>query len=58
MLIVYGKDDYIFPVAGAEAFKKDVRNLEFHLYPTGHFALESFGDEISATIRDFLDRKV
>jgi pimeloyl-ACP methyl ester carboxylesterase len=58
MLIVYGKDDYIFPGAGAEAFKKDVKNLEFHLYPTGHFALESFGDEIAATIRDFLGRKV
>jgi pimeloyl-ACP methyl ester carboxylesterase len=58
MLIVYGKDDYIFPGIGAEAFKKDVKNLEFHLYPTGHFALESFGDEIGATIRSFLDRKV
>jgi pimeloyl-ACP methyl ester carboxylesterase len=57
MLIVYGKDDYIFPGVGAEAFKKDVKNLEFHLYPTGHFALESFGKEISATIRDFLSRK-
>ena len=58
MLIVYGKDDYIFPGVGAEAFKKDVKNLEFHLYPTGHFALESFGDEITDTIRDFLTRKV
>jgi len=58
MLIVYGKDDYIFPASGAEAFKKDVRNLEFHLYPTGHFALESFGSEIAATIRDFLGRKL
>ncbi len=58
MLIVYGKDDFIFPGVGAEAFKKDVKNLEFHLYPTGHFALESFGEEISSAIRDFLDRKV
>jgi len=58
MLIVYGKNDYIFPVAGAEAYKKDVKNLEYHLFDTGHFALESFGQEIGATIRDFLDRKV
>lgn len=58
MLIVYGKNDYIFPAGGAEAFKKDVKNLEFHLYDTGHFALESFGGEIGATIKDFLDRKV
>jgi pimeloyl-ACP methyl ester carboxylesterase len=58
MLIVYGKNDYIFPASGAEAFKKDVQHLEYHLYDTGHFALESFGDEIGATIKDFLDRKV
>lgn len=58
MLIVYGKDDYIFPVSGAEAYKRDVKNLEYHLYDTGHFALESFGDEISAVIRGFMERKV
>ena len=57
MLIVYGKDDYIFPGVGAEAFKKDLKNLEFHLFPTGHFALESYGDEISILIKDFLKRK-
>jgi pimeloyl-ACP methyl ester carboxylesterase len=58
MLIVYGKNDYIFPAVGAEAYKRDVKNLEYHLFDTGHFALESFGAEITATIRDFLDRKV
>ncbi len=58
MLIVYGKDDYIFPGSGAEAFKKDVKNLEFHLFEAGHFALESHGEEIAAIIDDFLERKV
>lgn len=58
MLVVYGKNDYIFPASGAEAYKKDVKNLEFHLYDAGHFALESHGICIAATIRDFLDRKV
>lgn len=58
MLIVYGKDDYIFPGSGAEAFKKDVKNLEFHLFEAGHFTLESHGDEIAAIINGFLDRKV
>jgi pimeloyl-ACP methyl ester carboxylesterase len=57
-LVVYGKDDYIFPGVGAEAFKKDLKNLEFHLFPTGHFALESYGKEIGELISDFLDRKV
>ncbi|GGN07444.1 alpha/beta hydrolase [Dyadobacter beijingensis] len=58
MLIVYGKNDYIFPVGGAEAYKKDVKNLEYHLFDAGHFALESVGDEIADKIRDFLERKV
>jgi len=58
MLIVYGKNDYIFPVIGAEAYKKDVKNLEYHLYDAGHFALESHGREIADVIRDFLTRKV
>jgi pimeloyl-ACP methyl ester carboxylesterase len=57
MLIVYGKNDYIFPVAGAEAYKKDIKNLEYHLFDTGHFALESHGNEIAAVIRKFLDKK-
>ena len=57
-LVVYGKDDYIFPGVGAEAFKKDLKNLEFHLFDTGHFALESFGTEIGDLISDFLARKV
>lgn len=58
MLIVYGKNDYIFPELGAEAFKKDIKNLEYHLFDAGHFALESNGDEIATIIGDFLSRKV
>jgi len=56
-IVVYGKDDYIFPGVGGEAFKKDLKNLEFHLFSTGHFALESFGAEMGALIKDFLLRK-
>jgi len=58
MLIVYGKNDYIFPASVAEAYKKDVKNLECHLFDTGHFALETHGVQIAATIINFLDRKV
>jgi pimeloyl-ACP methyl ester carboxylesterase len=47
MLIVYGKNDYIFPVSGTNAFKKETQNLEYHLYDTGHFALEDFGNELA-----------
>jgi pimeloyl-ACP methyl ester carboxylesterase len=55
-LIVWGKNDVIFPAAGAEPFKRDLTNLEFHLLDTGHFALESNGPEIARLMRRFLDR--
>lgn len=53
-LIVYGKNDYIFPVAGAEAYKTDLKNLDFNLFDAGHFALESHGAEIAEKIKSFL----
>lgn len=53
-LIVWGKNDEIFPAAGAHPYKKDLKNLEFHLLDTGHFALEEDGDVIAGYIRDFL----
>lgn len=57
-LIVYGKNDYIFPEAGAQAYKKDLKNIDFNLYDTGHFALESFGTEIAEKIRSFMEQNV
>ncbi|MDX1925203.1 MAG: alpha/beta hydrolase [Pirellulaceae bacterium] len=55
-LIVWGKNDAIFPAAGAEPYKRDLKNLEFHLLDTGHFALEEDGTEITKRIRGFLER--
>ena len=57
-LIVWGANDEIFPAAGAHAYKRDLKDLEFHLLDTGHFALEEDGDVIARTIRDFLARKL
>jgi pimeloyl-ACP methyl ester carboxylesterase len=56
-LIVWGKNDEIFPAAGAYPYQRDLQNLEFHLLDTGHFALEEEGPFIARTIRDFLDRQ-
>ncbi len=56
MLIVWGKNDQIFPAAGAEPYKRDVKNLEFHLLDAGHFALESNGAEIAGLMHAFLDK--
>ena len=62
-LIVWGKNDYIFPEEGAHPYKRDINNTEFHLLDTGHFALEEDGDEIAYLITcfmakhtDFLDK--
>lgn len=57
-LIVWGKNDEIFPAAGAEPYKRDLKDLEYHLIDTGHFALETHGQEIADLIRSFLKRKV
>ncbi len=53
-LIVWGDKDEIFPAAGAYPYKEDMKNLEFHLLDTGHFALEEDGQVIADTIRRFL----
>ncbi len=53
-LIVWGKNDTIFPAEGANPYKRDLETLEFHLLDTGHFALEEDGDVIAARIRAFL----
>ena len=55
-LVVWGKNDYIFPAEGAHPYKRDLTNIEFHLLDTGHFALEEDGDVIASEIRDFMAR--
>ncbi|NJB70122.1 pimeloyl-ACP methyl ester carboxylesterase [Saonia flava] len=55
-LIVWGKNDYIFPAEGAYPYKRDLKNLDFHLLNTGHFALEEKGDEIAKYILNFLEK--
>jgi pimeloyl-ACP methyl ester carboxylesterase len=57
-LIVWGKNDTIFPAEGAQPYKRDLKNLEFHLLDTGHFALEEDGDQIATLMRDFLGKHV
>lgn len=57
-LIVWGKNDQIFPAAGAYPYKRDVKNLDFHLLDTGHFALEEDGATIASLMHRFLDRHV
>ena len=57
-LIVWGKNDYIFPAEGAHPYKRDLKTLEFHLLDTGHFALEEDNDFIAERMRSFLGKHV
>ena len=57
-LVVWGKNDKIFPAEGAHPYKRDLPDVEFHLLDTGHFALEDKLDEMVPLIRDFLARNV
>jgi pimeloyl-ACP methyl ester carboxylesterase len=57
LLAVWGKNDPFFIPPGAEAYKRDLPDAEIHFLDTGHFALETHGDEIAAHMRDFLARR-
>jgi pimeloyl-ACP methyl ester carboxylesterase len=58
VLIAWGKNDSIFPPAGAEPYKRDLKTLEYHLLDAGHFALETEGDTIAGLMREFLGKHV
>ncbi len=53
-LVVWGERDFVFAVGGAEAYRKDLNDIEVHLLKAGHFALETNAAEIAAHIRRFM----
>jgi pimeloyl-ACP methyl ester carboxylesterase len=57
-LIVWGKNDQIFPAEGAYPYRRDLKDLEFHLLDTGHFALEEEGATIARLMRRFLGTRL
>lgn len=57
-LITWGTNDAFFPVLGARAYLRDLKDAELHLLEAGHFALESHGEVIAPLMRDFLERRV
>lgn len=52
-LIVWGKGDFVFTPAGAEAYRQDLKQVELHMLDAGHFALETNASEIASFIRAF-----
>jgi pimeloyl-ACP methyl ester carboxylesterase len=57
-LIIWGKNDFIFPASGAYPYRRDLPSAEFHLIDSGHFLLEDKADVAFPLIRAFLDRSV
>jgi pimeloyl-ACP methyl ester carboxylesterase len=55
-IIVWGKNDKIFPPDGATPYLRDLPDAELHLIDSGHFALEDHLDEMAPLIRTFLDK--
>jgi len=55
-LIVWGRNDPIFPAEGAHPYTRDLKDVELHLLDTGHFALEEEGETIARLMRAFLER--
>ncbi|MCK2238835.1 MULTISPECIES: alpha/beta fold hydrolase [unclassified Crossiella] len=55
-LITWGRHDPFFTEAGARAYLRDLPDAQFHLFETGHFALEEHLQEIATLIAEFLDK--
>lgn len=56
-LVISGKNDKIFLAAGAEAFKKDIKDAQISLLNGGHFVLEEKHAEAALLIRSFLTKR-
>ncbi len=52
-LVLWGKHDLSFTVAGAVAYGDDVAEAEVHLLDAGHFALDEAAPQIAELIRGF-----
>ena len=57
LLLLWGKYDPSFALAGAEAYRRDVPNAQVHILEAGHFALDEQVDEAASMIRDFLAKR-
>jgi pimeloyl-ACP methyl ester carboxylesterase len=55
-LIVWGRHDVFFTLAGAEAYRRDLPNAQLRLLDAGHFALETHVTQIAAAMLEFLAR--
>jgi pimeloyl-ACP methyl ester carboxylesterase len=57
VLAVWGKNDPIFIKEGAEAYRRDVKDIEVHYVDAGHFALETNEAQFAELITEFLGKR-
>ena len=57
LLVLWGRYDTSFTVAGAEAYRRDDPRAEVHLLDAGHFALDLKSEEVVRLVENFM-RKV
>lgn len=53
-LVLWGKYDPAFTIAGAHAFKKDLPEADIHILDAGHFAMDTKVDEVANFTRAFM----
>lgn len=56
-LVISGKNDEIFTAAGADAFRKDLDDVQLNLLDGGHFVLEEKHTEAASIIKSFLVKR-
>lgn len=57
LLVIWGKYDTSFEVAGADAYRKDVPTAEVHILDAGHFVLDEQPNEVIQLVEDFMERQ-
>lgn len=57
MLVIWGKYDPSFEVAGAHAYRDNVASAEVHMLEGGHFVLDEAVDQVAALMNQFLDAR-
>lgn len=56
-LVVWAKNDAYFPVPGAEGYLRDLKDVDYNILNTGHFAIEEDGELIATRIRSFMSER-
>jgi pimeloyl-ACP methyl ester carboxylesterase len=57
-LVAWGRNDPAFTLDGAHAYQRDLKDVDFNLLNTGHFALEEDCDTIAEHIRRFMGSRL